>query len=334
MSRLPLSVVAVCCILSPPGPAVAQGEAAASSGTDLDQRTRQIYDGGLPPIGQPSPTAGEESEATEGLQIIDRRGRDLVAKIGDARFTRHDGAVVTVADLFKGPEGEAGGGPPVLLCLNYSRCPMLCGRQQKLLAEGLRELTLVPGEDYRFVSLSIDPLETPATAADTRKYFVEAAGLPVSTGGIDFLVGDKDQIDRVADLVGFEYRYVLKQNEYAHPAAMIVLTPSGIISRYLNGLYGSDFDQRTLRFSVIEESGQGKVSTFVDRVLLTCFVYDNERGKYTPVAWGIMRLGAALTVVIMLAVLVPVWLKARWKSDEDDGLDGEGETTAAVPDRA
>ena len=282
-------VVATSCLVQP---------CAAQQGP-VDDRVRQIYDQGLPPVGQPSPVIGEQKE-TEGLEVRDLRGRDVAAA---ARFTRHDGVELALGDLLEGP--------PVLLCLNYSRCPALCGLQQKYLAEGLRDLKLTPGEDYRLVSVSIDPLEQPETAAATRKHFVEGMGQLRSVEGVDFLVGTKEEIDAVAESVGFEYRFVRKTGEYAHAASMMVITPSGTISRYLGGFYGQPdgFDGRTLRLSLVEAS-EGKVSSVVDSVLLYCFKYDSVRGKYSPVAWRIMQVGAATTVVILLAALLPVWIRA------------------------
>lgn len=302
-------------------PTLAFGQAAAS-GTDLDDEVKRIYDGNLPPLETAGPVAGREPEATRGLDVKDRRGVD-VAK--SARFTRHDGIEMTIGDLLADP-GESG--PPVLLMMNYSRCPMLCGRQQRAIAEGLAALRLEPGEEYRFVSVSIDPQEHPDTADATRKTFVRVMNRPQLREGIDFFVGDRDQIEDLAASIGFEYRYDPELDQYAHGAVMVVLTPDGIVSRYLNGLYGESFDQKTLRLSLVEASG-GSVSSVVDRLLLTCYSYDNTRGKYTPVATGILRVGAAVTVLALLCLLVPVWWKTGWRRPAGDGYPNEGQVTSS-----
>ena len=287
--------------------------------SDADDDVRHIYDQGLPPIEQRGPVVGHQSKATEGLQVRDYRGRKVAR---EATFTKHDGSIVAIGDYLDDV--------PLLLCLNYSRCPMLCGQQQKFLADGLRDLRLKPGEEYRFVSVSIDPVEVPETAADTRRNFLRAMGRPESTQGVDFLVGKKEQIDALADSVGFEYRYVPEQNEFAHLASMMVITPEGYISRYLNGFYGTDFKQKTLRLSLVEAS-DGKVSSFVDTVTLYCFAYDNERGKYTLVAWRVMRLGAIVTVLVLAGLLVPVWLKASWQPATNNGYPADGQSADEHP---
>ena len=255
----------------------------------------------LPPIERDEVVVGEKPDEVVGLDLVDRRGQSIPRNL---EFTRPDGQVITTGQLL--------GDVPVLLCLNYSRCPMLCGRQQQLLAEGLKDLTLKPGEDYRFVSVSIDPLESPTTAGETRQNFLRKMEAPLNSSGVDFLVGRETAIKALAEAVGFDYRYVPERRQYAHNARMFVLSPEGLITRSLNGFYGSgpeQFSQQTLRLSIVEAS-DGKVSSLFDTVVLQCFKYDAMTGKYTPVAWKIMRTGAALTVLIMALVLLPVWVRS------------------------
>ena len=278
----------------------------------------------LPPIEDDEPVVGSEADEVVGVDLVDKRGQTVPKNL---RLTQPDGQVVTLGQLLDGP--------PMLLCLNYSRCPMLCGEQQRRLAEGLGELTLEPGEDYRFVSVSIDPLESPVTAGETRLNFVRVMQKSPLQDGIHFLVAPNDRatIDRLADAVGFDYEFVPSRNEYAHNARMFVLSPDGLITRSLNGFYGTgpeQFDQRTLRLSIVEAS-DGKVSSLFDNVMLQCFRYDAMTGKYTPLAWGIMRTGAVVTVLVMAAVFLPVWLRAsrRGRGEADEAsVDVDEETTA------
>ena len=282
----------------------------------------------LPPIEDDVPVVGEKPDEVVGLDLVDRRGQSIPRNL---EFTRPDGQVITTGQLL--------GDVPVLLCLNYSRCPMLCGRQQQLLAEGLKDLTLRPGEDYRFVSVSIDPLESPATAGETRQNFLRKMQAPLNAQGVDFLVGKRPAIDALAQAVGFDYQYVPERRQYAHNARMFVLSPDGLITRSLNGFYGSgpeQFSQQTLRLSIVEAS-DGQVSSLFDNIVLQCFKYDAMTGKYTPVAWKIMRTGAALTVLILALVLVPVWWKAsrnRTTAPTDDAPTDDATADNAIADNA
>ena len=62
------------------------------------------------------------------------------------------------------------------------------------------------------------------------------------------------RIRRVTDAVGFQYAYDEESKQFAHAAALFVLTPDGRVSRYL---YGIDFPPRDLRLALVE-AGEGR----------------------------------------------------------------------------
>ena len=112
---------------------------------------------------------------------------------------------------------------------------------------------------------------------------------------------------RIADSVGFGFRYDPEQDQYAHPAVATFLSPRGKISRYV---YGLEFDQRDLKFALMEAS-EGKVGSTVDKLILSCFHYDASTGRYGAWAFGIMRLGGAVTMLLLGAFLVLLWRRER-----------------------
>lgn len=221
----------------------------------------------------------------------------------DARFKDDRGQVVDLRDYF---DGEM----PVILSLNYSDCPMLCQQQLNGLVAVLKELNSNAGQDYRVVSISIDPRETVARARQTKEKYFREYGRAGTGNGWNFLVGDIGQITRVAEATGFQYRYVPEQKEYAHAAVLMLCTPQGKISRYL---YGIEYDPQTIRLSLVEAS-EGKIGSPMEQLLLFCFMYDETAGKYGPQAFRIMQLGGMTTVVCLLIGLVPYWLQKRKKS--------------------
>jgi protein SCO1 len=111
----------------------------------------------------------------------------------------------------------------------------------------------------------------------------------------------------VTQAVGFQYKWIEERHQFSHPAALILLTPDGKISRYL---YGVKFAPRTLRLSLVEAS-EGKIGTTTDRVLLTCFHYDAFAGKYDFAAMTIMRIGGVITVIALSAVISGWLIKER-----------------------
>ncbi len=266
------------------------------------------------PEGAASPTEA----MTEGVDIEEHLNAQLPL---DAKFRDHDGRDVVLGDLFED-------GKPVILTLNYSDCPMLCSLQLDGLVEALQEVDLDLGKDYRIVTVSIDPKESPTTARQTMQKYVAAYGK--ATDGWRFLVGRKGDIDRVAETTGFGYRYVPATGEYAHAAVAMVCMPDGRISRYL---YGVRLDPKTVRLSLVEASA-GKVGNTIDRFILMCFQYDPESGSYAFFARNLMKVGGALTVLVLGAAIFMVLRRERTRerllqNDEEAALaELQGGTTS------
>ena len=235
-------------------------------------------------------------ELLEGVGVTEKVGASVPREL---QFQDHEGQGVSL--------GAIAGERSVVLSLNYSRCPLLCRLQLQGLVEALREIDLAPGHDFDIVSVSIDPLETPQQAANAREGHLRAYGTPGAGDGWHFLTGTRDSIRTLADSVGFEYRYLPEQREYAHAAVFMIVTPDGQLSHYF---YGVQYDPTALRLALIESS-QGKLGSTFDQFLLFCLHYDAEAGRYGPVARNIMGLGGALTVVLLGVWLVPAWLRRR-----------------------
>ncbi|MEC8382333.1 MAG: SCO family protein, partial [Myxococcota bacterium] len=130
---------------------------------------------------------------------------------GQLTFQDHNGQTVSLSDYFID-------GKPVLLTLNYYSCETLCSVQLNAMLNALKDLDWVAGDDFRMVTISIDPDETVELAAAKRKTYLEELG----KGDIDwnFLVGNQKNIDTVADTIGFRYVYEPKTQQYAHPAVI------------------------------------------------------------------------------------------------------------------
>lgn len=209
-----------------------------------------------------------------------------------------------------------GRGKPVLLTLNYYSCPMLCTLQLNGLVEGLRGLEWTAGDEFEIVTVSINHRESPALAFEKKKTYVTEYGREAAGEGWHFLVGQNDAIVELAETVGFHYEYDAQTGQYAHPAVAWIITPEGRVSRYL---YGVQFDPQTLRYSMVEAS-QGRVGSAMDRLLLLCFHYDETRGRYAPAAMNIMRMGGALTAVVLGGWLFTNWLRGGRRRPDSLGV--------------
>ena len=217
--------------------------------------------------------------------IDDRSGGSLPL---DAEFTTSSGQQVRLSRIFDGQR-------PVILTFNYASCPLLCKLQLNGLVESLRELEWTAGQEFRVVSISIDPLETTQQAAISKQNHVQAYGRSDSADGWAFLTGSPKSIAAATDAAGFRYKFLPKHREFSHTAAAIVCMPDGVISRYL---YGVQFEPDTVRLSLTEASA-GKIGSPLDQLLLFCFRYDSSTGKYAPAAWKLMRFSAIATVLVL-----------------------------------
>lgn len=239
----------------------------------------------------------ETPDAVDGLGVTEHLNEVLPL---DTRFTDDRGALIRLGDYFDGEK-------PVILSLNYSNCPMLCQQQLNGLVRTLSEMDASVGEDFHVVSISIDPRESYQKASETRMRYYQEYDRPGTADGWHFLVGDVTSIMAVAKATGFQYRYVPERKEYAHTAVLMLCTPDGRISRYI---YGVQFDEPTLRLSLVEAS-EGKIGTTVDQIILTCFMYDETAGRYGPQAVRLMQLGAFTTVACLAIGLIPFWVLRR-----------------------
>jgi protein SCO1/2 len=232
-------------------------------------------------------------EELEGIEIVEHLDAALPLEL---EFVDESGATVTLGDFFEG-------GTPVIITLNYYRCPMLCTYQLNGLVEGLNGVELAPGRDFRIVTVSIDPTEGPDLAALKKKNYLTAYKKDGAPDGWSFLTGREPQIRALADAVGFGYRWDEPTQQWAHSAAIFIATPDGRLSRYL---YGLTYEPKDLRLGILE-AGEGKIGSTLERFILWCYHYDDKTGQYTPHIMRITRLLGVITVAVMAAGLFVLW---------------------------
>jgi protein SCO1/2 len=215
----------------------------------------------------------------------------------DTEFTDSSGKLVKLRDYFDGVH-------PVVVTFNYANCPMLCSLQLARLVDGLKQVRRSAGVDFKIVTLSIDPAETTEQAAQSRAQYLSSYGRSSAEQGWHFLHSSSGLTHRIADAAGFSYSYNEDRKEWLHAAALVIANPDGRIGRYL---YGIQYHPETLNLSIVEAS-EGKIATTVDRLMLFCFHYDETEGRYAPVAFNIMRLGAGASALALGTFLSVYWL--------------------------
>jgi len=242
--------------------------------------------------------AEQVPEALEEVGITEH----LDAKLPmDLEFRNEDGLSVTLGSFFDGER-------PVILTLNYYRCPMLCGLQLNGLVDGLEQMEWTPGQEFEIVTVSINPLETPALAKEKKQNYIKRYGRPSAVTGWHFLTGREPEINRLAETVGFRFVYDPVEQQYAHAAAIFVCTQDGRVARYL---YGIEYPPKRLKLGLLEAS-EGKIGSTIDQLILYCYHYDPSNRRYSPVAMNIMRVGGGASASILAVALAMFWFR-EWR---------------------
>ena len=203
----------------------------------------------------------------------------------DTMFRDESGRVVRLSDYFNH-------GRPVILTFMYYRCPMLCSMVMEGVTSTLTELKFDIGKEFDVVTISIDPRDTPELATQKKEKYVKRYGRLEAANGWHFLTGPESAIRRVTGAAGFHYAYDPRLDQFAHATAMMVLTPSGRMSRYL---YGFEYRPRDVRLALVEAS-QNKIGTATDQLLLLCYHYEPATGRYSAAAMNFVRAGGVATV--------------------------------------
>ena len=222
----------------------------------------------------------------------------------DLMFRDETGKVVRLQEYF-------GKGKPVLLNFVYFRCPMLCPMVLEGTTESLTHLKFDIGKEFDVITVSIDPRDQPKMAMEKKEKLIRHYGRLDSASGWHFLTAHETAIKRLTEAVGFQYTYDSRTDQFAHGAALLVLTPDGRTSRYL---YGFEYKPRDLRLAIVEAS-EGKIGTMTDQFLLLCFHYDATTGKYSRNAMMFARAGGAATVFALGGFILVMFRNERRKSE-------------------
>jgi protein SCO1/2 len=202
-------------------------------------------------------------------------------------FRDENGKAVRLGDYF--------GKKPIVLSLVYFDCPALCTEVLNGELRTMKAITLDLGKDFDAITVSFEPKDTPELAKAKRDVYAGQYGRPGARESWHFLTGDQPSIDALTQAVGFHYAYDSASRQYAHAAAIMVLTPHGRIARYF---YGVQYPGRDVRLGLVEAS-EGKIGTPTDHALLYCYQYDPATGKYGLIVMNVVRAAGVLTVLVL-----------------------------------
>jgi protein SCO1 len=218
----------------------------------------------------------------------------------NAVFTDDQGATAPLAHWI--------GKSPVILVLMYYKCRSLCPEVLNGLAAGLKDSHLKPGKDYKVITVSIDPSDTPSDALPERTRFVRNVGLPGIDQATHFLTGNEASIQAISDATGFRFVRIPgpdgKMDQFAHPTVLMFATPDGRLSKYIAGV---QYPSTDLRLAVLDAS-ERRISNPADLVLLYCCSYNPVSGKYSVAILRVLSIAGLVTLFVVGGM---IWLLTR-----------------------
>jgi protein SCO1/2 len=211
----------------------------------------------------------------------------------DAAFKDEAGRDVRLGDYFKT-------GKPVVFAFVYYDCTMLCTQVMNGISSALKVVPFEIGKDFEVVLVSFDPRDTPQAATEKKAAHLQYWSTEKTAGAWHFLTGTEPEIRRTTQAAGFSYAWDARNNQFAHVSGVLVTTPEGRLSRYF---YGIEYSPKELRLALVE-SGKGAIGSKIDELLLYCFHYDPESGRYGVVVMNLIRLGGVVTVALVAGFIL------------------------------
>ena len=114
-------------------------------------------------------------------------------------------------------------------------------------------------------------------------------------------MGSERSVQQLTSSVGYHFVYDTENTRFAHPAALLIVTPEGRLSRLLTGLSITGDDAR----SALIDAKDGGVAGFVNQVRLLCYGLGASVGRYAgPVRILLATAGAATLLAVAAGLLL------------------------------
>lgn len=185
---------------------------------------------------------------------------------------------------------------PILVVPAYFRCNKICNQVLNGVFDSLKLVKYQPGIDFELVVFSFDETEGPGEARKKKDAMMETVGRKRSVEGWRFWTGSPDSINKLTKALGYKFVYEPAQKELIHSPGIMVITPKGLISRYLLEIRNPGVQ---LELALSEASGN-RIGTWTDKVKLLCYTYDPAAGKYSVAVMRLVQAGFILTVSSLL----------------------------------
>jgi protein SCO1/2 len=224
--------------------------------------------------------------------IVEKLGETIAL---DLQFLNEANELVSLGEIID---------KPTILSFVYFDCPGLCSPLLEGISEVVEKLDMNLGTDYQVVTISFNTKDTPEKAIIKKNNFVTRIGEENRKHWI-YLTGEQENIQGITESVGF--KYMPQGLDFAHPSAIILLSPEGKITRYLYGINFLPFD---VKMAIIEAQ-QGIARPTINRILEYCFAYDPNGRTYTL---QVTRIVGGLMIFILGLGFIVLVIRGRKKA--------------------
>jgi protein SCO1 len=192
---------------------------------------------------------------------------------------------------------------PTVLTLVYYHCSHICPQMLSGISEVISRIKLVPGRDYKLITLSFDDTDTPEYARSQKINYIKAINRDFPASSWKFLTGDRENIEKISHAVGIKYRQVT--HGFVHPEVLIFLSPGGMITKYMHvstSHYGVEYP---VSFSPVEITGaladasNGIIGTRAARTPLLCFPHEPEQQS---TFYRMLSIFGVITLIAMISL--------------------------------
>jgi len=229
-----------------------------------------------------------------------------------ARIDGRPGAQVPLDLAFRDQAGDTvtlrslAHGRPILLAPVQHRCPNICGATLEGLARAVNGQAARPGRELEIVAFGIDPREGVADAVvSARRLGAALDGQPVHA-----LTGPPSDIAAVTSAIGYHYAWDPRLGQYAHIAAVAVLTPDGRLSSWLYGIQPSP----QALSAAVAAARRGDAGDRGQQLLLLCYHYIPIIGTYGTLALNALKIAGAACVLALFGFIANSLLRERRRS--------------------
>lgn len=242
--------------------------------------------------GYPILNAQEINEDLIEVGIVEHLGDTIPL---DLTFLNEESDTVTLDELID---------KPTILSFVYFDCPGLCSPLLEGVSEAVEKVDMDLGDEYEVITISFNISDTPEKAKEKKVNFVQQISQE-NRNSWHYLTGSQEHIDIITKAVGFKYKP--QGLDFAHPSAIIILSPQGKITRYLYGITFLPFD---VKMALIEAQ-KGISRPTVNKVLEYCFSYDPEGQGYTL---QVTRITGTIILFFALIFFATLLIRKRRKT--------------------